>query len=196
MFCFQGHKGDTRRWARLLTLSAFTQNLFVHFLFKKVCANGLHNWRHSVCMELRASWAYRAVVWTWVWPKSFWIMVRLWPSARALEVEEWRRSRIQTSSSPRALADAPLGRRYVGEIGAGKALAYVATSEEGEDPFSTVGERDCGGGKMDAARATAPSRRQVRAEGGEQSSGKKGACAAKTRECRAPQARGFGTTRA
>ncbi len=38
----------------------------------------------AVCIEFCARWAYRAVVCTWVWPRSLPIMVRLSPSASAL----------------------------------------------------------------------------------------------------------------
>ncbi len=46
----------------------------------------------AVCMESRARWAWQTVVCTWVWPKRFPIIVRLWPKVRALDVYECLKS--------------------------------------------------------------------------------------------------------
>ena len=45
----------------------------------------------AVGIESRARCAYRAVVWTWVWPSSVPIIVRLSPKASALEAYECHR---------------------------------------------------------------------------------------------------------
>ena len=50
--------------------------------------------------ESRAKWAYRAVVWTCVWPSSFPIIGRLSPSASAREAKLCRKSWMRMSSSP------------------------------------------------------------------------------------------------
>ncbi len=46
----------------------------------------------AVCMESRARWAWQTLVCTWVWPKRFPIIVRLWPKVRALDVYECLKS--------------------------------------------------------------------------------------------------------